>query len=135
MNAWCRTGDWLSPRNPFDAPPAEEVIWDSLRVNQSRLYADMWHELFSQELGPLPEHVHAPCCAEFLVSKQRIQAHPVSFYQSCLDFLATTNHDRFWAGRVFEYAWHIMFGEVDVYFAPTECELLYFCNSTGTATA
>ncbi|KAL0051394.1 hypothetical protein WJX82_006644 [Trebouxia sp. C0006] len=35
------TGDWLCPQNPLERPPSEEIIWDDLRVNQSRLFAEM----------------------------------------------------------------------------------------------
>jgi hypothetical protein len=35
--------------------------------------------------GPLPEYIYAPCCAEFLVSAERIRKRPLAFYQHALD--------------------------------------------------
>jgi Protein of unknown function (DUF3431) len=35
--------------------------------------------------GPLPEYIYAPCCAEFLVSADRIRKRPLAFYQRALD--------------------------------------------------
>lgn len=119
------TGDWLCPQNPVKPPPSDEIIWDELRVNQSKLFANVWKELFEGPIGPLPQYVHSPCCAEFVVSRQRIQARPLSFYQDCLTWLEATSSERYWAGRIFEYVWHIIFGEPALYFAPEKCELLY----------
>lgn len=119
------TGDWLCPKNPLEPPPSDEIIWDELRVNQSQLFADVWKELFEGPIGPMPQYVHSPCCAEFVVSKQRIQARPLSFYQDCLMWLEATSSERYWAGRIFEYVWHIVFGETALYFAPEKCELLH----------
>ena len=84
------------------APPRPEIIWDDLRVSMSRNYAQMWGLLFEQELGRLPEFVHSPCCAEFVVSSERVRRHPRQFYVSLLDWLRHTSNDRFWAGRIFE---------------------------------
>ena len=119
------TGDWLCPLNPLDAPPSDEVVWDELRVNQSRLFAEVWEELFASSIGQMPQYVHSPCCAEFLVSRARIHARPLSFYEDCLNWLEATSSDRYWAGRIFEYVWHIIFGEPALYYAPDRCELLY----------
>lgn len=119
------TGDWLCPHNPIGPAPSEEILWDELRVNQSKLFADVWGELFVKPLGPLPEYVHAPCCAEFLASKERIRSRPLSFYQTCLAWVEEASSDRYWAGRIFEYVWHMIFGEPAMYYAPGKCELLY----------
>ena len=119
------TGDWLCPQNPLEPPPSDEIIWDELRVNQSQLFADVWQELFEGSIGSVPQYVHSPCCAEFVVSKERIQARPLSFYQNCLTWLEATHSERYWAGRIFEYVWHIIFGEPALYYAPEKCELLY----------
>ncbi|KAK9811078.1 hypothetical protein WJX73_000416 [Symbiochloris irregularis] len=114
--AW--TGDWLHPSWPEQAPPRPEIVWDDLRISMSRNYAQMWSLLFEKELGQMPEYVHAPCCAEFVVSAERVRKHSKQFYASLLDWLRHTSNDRFWAGRIFEYVWHIVFGEEPIYTAP-----------------
>lgn len=35
--------------------------------------------------GPLPEFIYAPCCAEFVVSAERVRGRPKAFYQKALD--------------------------------------------------
>ena len=36
----------------------------------------VWNETFEKWLGPIPKALHGPCCAEFIVSRERIEAHP-----------------------------------------------------------
>ena len=36
----------------------------------------VWSETFEKWLGPIPKALHGPCCAEFIVSRERIEAHP-----------------------------------------------------------
>ena len=36
----------------------------------------VWNETFAKWLGPIPAAMHGPCCAEFVVSRERIMAHP-----------------------------------------------------------
>ncbi len=36
----------------------------------------VWNETFAKWLGPIPAAMHGPCCAEFIVSRERIMAHP-----------------------------------------------------------
>ena len=98
------TGDWLNLRNPEEAPPAHEVVWDKLRIEQSRLYAEVWQTLMASEFGPLPRFVHAPCCAEMLVSKQRILAHPKAFYQTVFDWLSTRTEE-IWESNRWASCW------------------------------
>ncbi len=49
--------------------------------------------------------------SQFLVSRQRILAHPRAFYERCRVWLLTqTDHTEHNAAKVFEFAWHLMFG-------------------------
>lgn len=47
-----------------------------IRCLSWRLWWQVWNETFAKWLGPLPEALHGPCCAEFIVSRERIEAHP-----------------------------------------------------------
>ena len=47
----------------------------------------MWDELFADELGELPPVLHADGFSEFVVSRDRILAHPRAFYQRLLDWV------------------------------------------------
>ena len=48
--------------------------------NDSWLVARSWDDAFLGALGPVPETLHSPCCSEFVVSQERIQARPKAFY-------------------------------------------------------
>lgn len=39
------------------------------------MLVQVWNQTFRGELGPLPAIIKAPCCAEFMVSRDRIRAH------------------------------------------------------------
>jgi hypothetical protein len=68
----------------------------------------------------LSRDVLAGCCAQFIVSKERIQTHPLSFYRHLLRY--TQYQDTSDAGPfdlrhhrlvpyAFEFTWHAIFGE------------------------
>lgn len=85
----------------------------------------VWSELYEDELGELPEELSAPCCAEFIVSRERILAHSKDFYVHMRDWIMETELGRYRSGRVFEYMWHVIFGEGHVLPAVPECVLLH----------
>ena len=84
----------------------------------------VWDSLFGEGLGPAPEELYAPCCAEFMVSRERIRRHPRAFYEHLRTWILDTELDMYRSGRVFEYVWHYMFGEPAVMEPAPECELL-----------
>lgn len=47
-----------------------------IAVLSMHLWLQVWNETFAKWLGPIPEAMHGPCCAEFIVSRERIMAHP-----------------------------------------------------------
>lgn len=86
----------------------------------------VWDDVFSEELGPLPQRWITHCCAQFEVSREAIQQHPAMFYQRLLSWtmendkslLSTDqgkqmrrNHDalRQDAGHVLEVTWALIF--------------------------
>ena len=88
----------------------------------------VWPEVYEAELGELPAELKAPCCAEFMVARERVLAHPRSFYLHLRDWIVETELGRYRSGRVFEYMWHVIFGEPHVIEAVPECSLL-FCDA------
>lgn len=79
----------------------------------------VWDTLFRPylERDP-PKHLLHDCCAQFIVSRHRIRAHPIEAYRHWLDFTTKTSSpfpdDDIMNGLVFEYVWHVIFGEPDV---------------------
>jgi hypothetical protein len=52
-----------------------------------------WKMLFQQELGDAPPLLTGPCCAEFMVSRERILRHPLSFYTRLRDWIVEVEID------------------------------------------
>jgi hypothetical protein len=91
-----------------------------------RTFHDMWDKAnFTMNVGPLPTRIKVPCCAQFIVHRDRIRKHPLHFYKSMLNWVETTEWDTFWSSRAFEYAWHIVFGEDSFYQPPATCDMFH----------
>jgi hypothetical protein len=89
---------------PFRAPPA-----DSEEVSTENALADVWPEFFG--LREIPKAIGTPCCAQFAVSREQIRARPLSDYKTYHDWLMRTPLSDDTSGRIFEYLWHIIFGQ------------------------
>ncbi|KAK9919029.1 hypothetical protein WJX75_008842 [Coccomyxa subellipsoidea] len=127
-------GNWiypgsLKPRREKLITPMNKDEWiDSVELTE------VWDQTFADELGVMPHIIHGPCCAEFIVSRERIEAHPREFYMGLRDWIRDTELDRYRSGRVFEYMWPIMFGEPAVTKPIEECDLLH-CSEEDRAAA
>ena len=55
--------------------------------------------------------IKTACCAQFGVTKESIQLRPRSDYVAFREWLLNTTLPDYDSGRVFEYLWHIIFGE------------------------
>jgi hypothetical protein len=109
--------DWMHPgeteKNDFKQ---EEV-----------LLAKSWSELFP--LDEVPSVLAQPCCAQFALSRERIQAKPFAQYVWYRDWLFNTKIPDALSGRVWEYVWQFVFtGEF--IFCPEE--YMCFCDQYGT---
>jgi hypothetical protein len=71
----------------------------------------VWPQLFLDEYGPRPDRLISACCGQFAVSKERIRAHPLSFYRRLYDWILTTNMPTRLTSRIMEYLWAFIFGE------------------------
>jgi len=74
-------------------------------------FESVWPTLFQDTLGDMPRHVNRYCCAEFVVSRERILGRSRAFYQRLYDWLRTTRISSRWSGRVMEHSWGLIFGE------------------------
>ncbi|KAI9678825.1 MAG: hypothetical protein M1817_005885 [Caeruleum heppii] len=69
--------------------------------------AEKWVELFP--LDPIPDTLSQPCCAQFAVSRARIQSIPISRFIAYRDWLLRTHLTDYYSGRLWEYLWHFIF--------------------------
>lgn len=71
------------------------------------MLAKSWSDLFP--LDPIPDVLAQPCCAQFAVSRDRIQSIPLARYVFYRDWLLHTQLSDYISGRVWEYIWQFVF--------------------------
>ncbi|KAG9568624.1 hypothetical protein KCU71_g1482, partial [Aureobasidium melanogenum] len=98
---------------PFREPKDESKTTEAV-------FAAAWREIFDND--DVPEVVGVACCAQFAVSKQQILQRTKEEYLRMHAWLMSTELDDQTSGRVFEYLWHIIFGQEAVY-----CPILAQC--------
>ncbi|KAI0975907.1 hypothetical protein F4678DRAFT_418979 [Xylaria arbuscula] len=84
---------------------------------------------------PVPEVVAVSCCSQFGVTRETIRSRPREEYIRYREWLLATPLDDDLNGRVFEFAWHIIFGKEAVHCpsaADCYCNVFGFCNMTCT---
>lgn len=78
----------------------------------------IWDAIFRKYLNiDMPGFILNDCCAQFIVSKDRILRHPVDAYKHWFDYIMNKDphDDGGWVlGLLFEHVWHIIFGEVEI---------------------
>ena len=90
---------------PFRDPPEEHRTIEAAMP-------DAWRDLFNNT--DVPHVLATPCCAQFAVSSRQVQKQPLDTYRKYYTWLMETPLKDETSGRVFEYLWHIMFGQEPV---------------------
>jgi len=106
--------DWMHPG---------EVEEDVFKQEQS-LLAKSWSELFP--LDEVPSVLAQPCCAQFALSSERIQARPLSSYVWYRDWLLHTPLSDYISGRIWEYVWQFVFTGNNIF-----CPKVHTCFCDG----
>jgi len=96
--------DW-SPGCPDEVQPFRQMAGRTTEL----AFAGAWIRIFNNT--DIPEIVATPCCAQFAVTREQVLKRPRSDYESYHHWLMTTELDDETSGRVFEYLWHIIFGQ------------------------
>lgn len=101
VNTRCNHGpgcpDWMHPGAVEEDETKQEEV----------MLARAWSELFPDE--PVPPVLAQPCCAQFAVSRERIQAIPRPRFIFYRDWLLQTDLSDYIAGRIWEYLWQYVF--------------------------
>ncbi|CAI7607661.1 hypothetical protein PCG10_006452 [Penicillium crustosum] len=106
--------DW-NPGCPDEVQPFRQMAGRTTEL----AFAGAWIRIFNNT--DVPEMVATPCCAQFAVTREQVLQRPRSAYESYHDWLMTTELDDETSGRVFEYIWHIIFGQ-DPVFCPAKAQ-------------
>ncbi|KAF3402016.1 hypothetical protein F1880_009749 [Penicillium rolfsii] len=117
------------PSTIFQAHPVT-IDWDY------QYMIDQLPELLGYLLGidpsDAPTDIGHQCCAQFAVTRERIQERPRSDYIRILEWIATTDMtDNYGIGWLIEKLWHMIFGMPAVYCATEEqcrCDLYGWCG-------
>ncbi|KAI1832389.1 hypothetical protein DTO006G1_8155 [Penicillium roqueforti] len=106
--------DW-SPGCPDEVQPFRQTAGRTTEL----AFAGAWIRIFNNT--DVPEIVATPCCAQFAVTREQVLQRPRTAYESYHNWLMTTELDDETSGRVFEYIWHIIFGQ-DPVFCPEKAQ-------------
>ncbi|KAH7126847.1 hypothetical protein B0J11DRAFT_287670 [Dendryphion nanum] len=109
--------DWMHPGE------TEENVYKQEEI----LLAKSWSELFP--LDEIPPVLAQPCCAQFALSRERIQAKPHAQYVWYRNWLFNTKLPDFLSGRIWEYVWQFVFTGNNIY-CPKEN--ICFCDQFGS---
>ncbi|KAJ4993259.1 hypothetical protein SVAN01_01234 [Stagonosporopsis vannaccii] len=91
---------------PFRDPPEDHRTIEAAMP-------DAWRDLFNNT--DVPHILATPCCAQFAVSSKQVRKRPLAAYEKYYTWLMETPLKDETSGRVFEYLWHILFGQEPVY--------------------
>ncbi|KAI9891688.1 MAG: hypothetical protein M1814_002438 [Vezdaea aestivalis] len=93
--------------NPSERPELEE---GQSKNDAEAYYAEVWKEMFPTD--PLPQVVGQTCCAQFAVTKERVQRRKLEEYERIRNWLLHTPIRDSISGRILEYSWHSKFSNL-----------------------
>ncbi|KAJ5377947.1 uncharacterized protein N7496_005356 [Penicillium cataractarum] len=117
------------PSTIFQAHPVAIDFDYQYMINQ---LPEVLGYLLGIDPSEVPTDIGHQCCAQFAVTRERIQERPQSDYIRILEWIATTDMtDNYGIGWLIEKLWHIIFGMPAVYCATEEqcrCDLYGWCG-------
>ncbi|KAK8134508.1 hypothetical protein PG984_006520 [Apiospora sp. TS-2023a] len=115
-----------------DAASTEELERRGM-PSAKEVYKQSFEELLPGH--PVPEVVAVSCCSQFAVTKEAIHRRPRKDYMHFLQWLLNTPLEDALSGRVFEFAWHIIFDQEAVHCPSAEdcyCKVFGHCGLNCT---
>jgi hypothetical protein len=91
----------------------EDPIWQKKyhTLAQTAYIRQFWRDYLTPYYNEtFPDVVASPCCAQFVVSKERVLRHPKELYRKIADWLVSMQIPSHWSARVMEYTWHVLWG-------------------------
>jgi hypothetical protein len=77
---------------------------------QHVIFDDRYNKLITSLYNKSIPDVKHYCCAQFVIKKDRILRNSLEIYQSYDYWLRNIEEENYYTSRVFEYTWHITFG-------------------------
>ena len=109
--------DVIDPKDEFNDAP--------------RIFKRYWQATLGRYIGPIPPKINFHCCAQFAVSKERMRGRPKKFYADMIEWLENSPVIDFESSRLFEFSWHMIFGEEAEMKCQKFCDV-FVCNATST---
>lgn len=98
------------PGCPHEVMPFRDPA-ESHRVAEIAM-PEAWQALFNNT--DIPEILATPCCAQFAVSSKQVRKRSLDEYKKYYTWLMETPLSDATSGRVFEYLWHVVYGQEPV---------------------
>jgi len=70
-----------------------------------------WDDHFKDVLGKKPEKIIAPCCAQFIVSRENIRRVPLEKWRQFWEISMNPRYDSYFSGAAFECIWGMLLGK------------------------
>ncbi|CAI7640528.1 unnamed protein product [Penicillium palitans] len=108
LNLRCTNDPGCPAHIHTNSPSQEDIDSNDARANFPRIYKD----IFGED-AHVPDTIGGICCAQFAVSRARIQERPKSDYirmSNWVDEKSIPFVDNYGVGWVFETLWHVVFG-------------------------
>ena len=99
-----------------------------LEKQEQDILAKCWRELYPQIR--LPVNLAQPCCGQFALSKHLTLSKSLEKLVHLRDWLLRTTLNDYFSGRIWEYLWHFVFLQEEIYCVPTEeclCQGFHVC--------
>ncbi|OAL33959.1 hypothetical protein AYO20_06794 [Fonsecaea nubica] len=116
---------------PDPGCPAEiQVDRQDERRTAEHAMREAWPYMFGGNYSDIPKVIAQPCCSQFAISKKQALKRSQADYEHYRQWLLDTPLDDDTSGRVFEYLWHVIFGQEAVHCIPLKqcrCEQFGQC--------
>ncbi|EFE34366.1 uncharacterized protein ARB_06766 [Trichophyton benhamiae CBS 112371] len=99
------------PGCPTSLNPLSPTEIDIREQNERAHLPEIYMELFNVSRSEVPEHIGGVCCAQFAVTRERVQKRPREDYVRMREWALDARYTSFGVGWVFEQIWHIIFME------------------------
>ncbi|KAL1997840.1 hypothetical protein VTN02DRAFT_627 [Thermoascus thermophilus] len=116
----------IRPEEVRSAESSAEARSSSAENSTADIFKTAFQELLPDT--PVPRAVGVSCCAQFAVTRATVRRRPRAEYVRYRAWLERSELDDAVTGRVFEYLWHVIFGQDPIHCPPAaDC----YCNVYG----
>jgi len=117
------------PGCPIAVNPKNPTQQDIRKHDVRAYFADIYMEIFDVPYSEVPDSIGNVCCAQFVVTRDRILERPLSDYVRVRDWIINSRTSSFAIGWTMEKIWHILFLESPILYVTTRSLRLQNTNT------